>query len=312
MGAFQLQPEITFSELAEKWAEVHVTKVRPATWNGYATQLRRHILPCFADENLQNITNESVEHFMSHLMIGGLAPQTVTKCLRLLKLIIKQGVIWGYLYRSPCEYTKPPKTQSTREIRFLKPRELHLLINAAQPEHRALITVACLTGMRRGEILAISWEDVDLSKNRLFVRRAVSAGVISEPKSRYSKRFIDIPASLSEILKEHMVNQAKELAQNSQNLVFPNKNGKLMEHSSLFRHIFLPTLGRAGLPRVRFHDLRHSFASMLIDRGENIKYVQRVLGHSGVQITLDVYGHLMPDVGKEAAARSEEFFFSEK
>lgn len=182
-------------------------------------------------------------------------------------------------------------------------------MNAALPQHKALITVAALTGMRRGELLALSWADVDYLNNRLFVRRAVSGGKISMPKSRYSRRLISVPRSVMELLREHEAGQSAELPQNPLNLVFPNQSGNLMDHSSLFRYCFWPTLKRAGLPRRRFHDLRHSFASMLINRGENIKYVQRVLGHSSVQITLDVYGHLLPDVGREAAERLEELFF---
>ncbi len=309
LGELLLQVDITFNELTAKWAKVHEGKVRPKTWEGYSHYLRRQILPYFADYPAKNINAESIDNFLSHCLAAGLAPQTVTKYFRLLKQILQQGVIWGYLNRNPGEYVKPPKPGLRKEAHFLTPRELQVLMEAALPQHEALISVACLTGMRRGELLALSWDDVDYLNNRLFVRKAVSGGKISMPKSQYSRRLINIPRSVMELLRKHEARLRAELPQNLLDLVFPNKSGNLMEHSSLFRYCFWPTLKRAGLPRIRFHDLRHSFASMLIHRGENIKYVQRVLGHSSVQVTIDVYGHLLPDVGREAAERLEEFFF---
>lgn len=194
-------------------------------------------------------------------------------------------------------------------MHFLSQEELSTLIGATPLEHRALIATACLTGMRRGELLALSWDDVDFLNSRLHVRRAVSGRKIAEPKSKYSRRVISIPTTLMEMLKSEQLRQAVELPENPDNLVFPNQCGHLMDHSTLMRHVFWPALKRAGLPRVRFHDLRHSFASMLIHRGENVKYIQRVLGHSSIQTTLDVYGHLLPEAGAEAAERLEQAFF---
>jgi integrase len=312
LGEFQILPDVTFAEFAKTWLIIKSSRVRSRTLRGYEIHLKRQLLPYFGRYKLKKISTEMVERFVADLLEVGLTPQTAAKYLGTLKQVLKQAVIFGYISRNPAEYVKPPRATSKREIQFLSPAEMQALIDAALPEHKALIATACLTGMRQGELLALSWDDVDFLNNRIHVRRAVSGRKISEPKTRHSKRVINVPPTLIEMLKEHQLRQMVELPQNPNNLVFPNQNGNLMDHSTLLRYIFWPTLKRAGLRKIRFHDLRHSFASLLIHRGENIKYIQRVLGHSSIQITLDVYGHLLPEAGVEAAERLEEFFFAER
>lgn len=311
LGEYLNLPDITFAELAEKWKQVHTGRVRLRTMRGYETHLRRHLIPYFGKHKVKTISAEMIERFISELLSTGLSPKTVGYYLKTLKLVLKQGIIWGYLSRNPSEFVKSPKVTAIRETNFLTPEEMQALIDAALPKHKALIAMACLTGIRQGELLALSWDDIDFRSNRIHIKRAVSSRKIQEPKSQYSRRVINVPETLIGMLKEHRVRLLVELPENPDNLVFPNERGHLMDHSSLLRYIFWPTLRRAGLPKIRFHDLRHSFASMLIHRGENIKYVQRVLGHSSVQITLDIYGHLLPDAGQEVAERLEEFFFSD-
>lgn len=311
IGEYRALPDITFSELSKKWAAAHAGKVRPKTMKGYEIHLKRHIIPYFGRYKVKAISAELIEKFIAGLLESGLTPQTTVHYLRTLKIVLKQGVIWGYIGRNPGEYVKPPRT-SQKEIIFFSESELGILINAALPEHKALIATACLTGMRQGELLALSWDDIDFQNNRLYIRRAVSGGKLGETKSKYSMRVIDVPQSLMQLLKEHQLRQTVELGQNPHNVVFASQRGNLMERSNLCRCIFWPTLKRAGLPKIRFHDLRHSFASMLIHRGENIKYIQRTLGHSNVQVTLNVYGHLLPEVGAESAARLEQAFFAKK
>lgn len=311
-GTYRELKDITFNELSEKWEEVHAGKVRPRTMSGYRVHLRRHLIPYFGRYKAKGISAEMIEKFLSALLATGLSPRTVGYYLKTLKLILKQGVIWGYLSRNPGEFVKAPKVIERKEMHFLTANEMQVLIDAALPQHKAILATACLTGMRQGELLALSWDDIDFLNNRIHVRRAVSGRKISDPKSQYSRRVISIPKSLIEMLKEHQVRQLVELPENPDNLVFTNQSGHLMDHSSLLRYVYWPTLKRAGLPKIRFHDLRHSFASMLIHRGENIKYIQRTLGHSSVQITLDIYGHLLPEAGQEAAERLEEFFFTRK
>lgn len=308
VGEYRALPEITFAELAKKWSETHAGKVRPKTMEGYQIHLRRHILPYFGRYKVKAITAESIEQFITSLLSATLAAQTAIHYLRTLKLILKQGVIWGYLSRNPGEYVKPPR-RTKKEIAFFSQEELNVLIERTIPEHKPMIATAVLTGMRRGELLALSWGDIDFLNHRIHIRHAISGRKLSEPKSRHSRRVINVPRGLAELLREHQLRQTVELEQNADNLVFPNQNGKLMDHSTLLRHIFWPALRMSGLPKIRFHDLRHSFASMLINRGENIKYIQRVLGHSSVQITLDVYGHLLPEAGAESAERLDQAFF---
>ena len=189
---------------------------------------------------------------------------------------------------------------------FLSPEEMAALMKTTEEENRCLIMCACLTGMRQGEILGLEWGDIDFDSSRIFVRRTYQKGRFYEPKTSYSKRAIVIPESLLEALKEHQIRQMVNGTASVADLVFPNEVGKPIDPRNLVRRIFWPALVRAGLRRVRFHDLRHSYAAALLSKGENPKFIQRQLGHSRIQITLDLYGHLLPEAERDVAARLEQ------
>ena len=165
-------------------------------------------------------------------------------------------------------------------------------IAATDKKHKALIVTACYTGMRQSALLGLKWGDVDYAKSRIFVRRTLQSGRFYEPKTAYSRRNITVPRQVIEALEEHQARQAVELAENELELVFPNEAGKPIDGMNLYHRIFVPTLKRAGLRHVRFHDLRHSYAAALISAGENPKWIQRQLGHSSIQVTMDICGHL--------------------
>ena len=158
------------------------------------------------------------------------------------------------------------------------------------------------------EILGLKWGDIDWSSRQIHVKRTYNHGRFYDPKSKASRRKIDLAPQLIKALKEWRLASRFNV---ENDLVFPNPEGKPQNHTRMLRKSFHPTLIRAELPRMRFHDLRHTYASMLIEQGENIKYVQAQLGHSSIHMTLDVYGHLMDTVNQEAASRLGEFVFGD-
>lgn len=304
VGEYRDVPEVTLKDFAAKWLKSHASNVRPKTFDCYRQHVENRILPYFGSRRLRQINTEDVEQFKASLSKEDISPSTVGKHLLTLKMILKTAVAWGYLNRNPAEFVKKPR-HVKKEVDFLTPIELGQLISATDEKHRALIITACYTGMRRGELLGLKWGDVDFAQGRIFVQRTLQSGRFYEPKTASSRRSVSVPQQVIDALKVHQARQAVELIENELELVFPNEAGKPMDGQNLYNRIFLPTLKLAELRQVRFHDLRHSYASALISAGENVKWIQKQLGHSSIQVTMDIYGHLLPEVEKDASARLE-------
>jgi integrase len=200
-----------------------------------------------------------------------------------------------------------------RQWRVGTPEQVQTLLCAVQGDRlHALYVLAVSTGMRQGELLALRWRDVDLAGSALAVRatlqRTKEEGyVLRTPKTKQSQRRITLGAVASAALRTHRARQAEErLAVGSEwdaslDLVFPNTLGRPMDATNLLHYHFYPLLKRAGLPRTRFHDLRHTAATLLLGRGVNPKIVSEMLGHASISITLDVYSHVLPDMQAHAA-----------
>jgi integrase len=196
-------------------------------------------------------------------------------------------------------------------------RDKYLVTNHVKPtigrlKVEALYVLAVHTGMRRGELLGLKWDDVDLEAATVRVRRTLTRTdngrhlALGEPKTKKSRRTVRLTQKAVEVLKSHRARQAEEklgigsLYQN-QGLVFAGEGGGLINPSNLRQRSFVPLLERAGLPRITFHDLRHTCASLLFQRNVHPKFVQELLGHTSVAITLDTYSHMLPGMGGEAA-----------
>lgn len=156
--------------------------------------------------------------------------------------------------------------------------------------------------MRLGELLALQWSDIDWKSGTIRVKRSVLNGTFQEPKTRNAIRVIGMSPMLTEVLREHLAVVPKSEA----GLVFCTEAGKIIDGANLRHRVFEPALKNAGLRKIRIHGLKHTFASLLINQGENFKYVQHQLGHASITTTVDRYGHLMPNahvyVGKRLDA----------
>ena len=195
-----------------------------------------------------------------------------------------------------------------------KEEEARTLLAVAQGDRwEALYVLALHTGMRQGELLALRWRDVDLARGTLQVRATLQRTkedgyTLTAPKTKHSQRRIKLGTAAVEALSAHRARQAEErlalgaIWDGTHDLVFPNTLGKPMDGIHLLRREFLPLLERAGLPRIRFHDLRHTAATLLLGRGVNPKIVSEMLGHASISITLDIYSHVLPDMQDQAAA----------
>lgn len=305
-GTYQEIKEIAFKDFAEKWLRDHIApRVKETTYRFYEGIIRCHLVPSFGECRLTSISTHQIEEYLARAQREtNLSPTSIGYDLRVLKTMLKRAVIWGYLARNPAEHISKPR-QTRKEMDFLTPSELRELLANVDPRHYPLFLTAVLTGMRRGELLALKWSDINWSTSQIHIRRSLSLGKMDEPKSNAGVRVIIVPPILISVLQEHHLTcPIGEL-----DLVFPNRDGEIIHAENLVRRHFLPALTRAGLRRIRFHDLRHTYASLLIAQGENIKFIQQQLGHSSAQVTLDRYGHLMPQVQQGAGERLQNSLF---
>jgi len=303
---YQEAEEIAFKDFAQKWLEDHAKpRVRIATFEGYRDMLKLHLVPYFGDQKLQKISAHSVEKYLSDKRKEGkLSPRTIGYHLFMLKTMFKRAIIWGYLYANPAQYIERPRAE-TKKMDFLTVEELQLFLKNVSPKFFPFFLTTVLTGMRRGELFALKWGDINWVTGQIHVRRAYVRERFQEPKSRAGTRAIVMPPILVKVLKRHKLSSpASDL-----NLVFPNEEGNPLNGGNIYNREFLPALRRAGLCKIRFHDLRHTYASLLIAQGENLKFIQQQLGHSSAQMTLDRYGHLMPQVQHGAGERLQNTVF---
>ncbi len=304
-GTFRKIQKITFPQFAEQWIRDYaMVQVKPSTLLNYKSMLSNSLVPFFGNIPLASITTADVQRYVAQRLGAGKSPSTVQKALVLLKGMLKQGIEWDYLKVNPASAVKPPRKPHI-EMDFLTPAEIPAFLDAIEPKWRPLFFTAIFTGMRLGELLALQWSDVDWHSETIHVRRSVWHGGFQEPKSQNSRRTIGMSPMLIGVLKDY-----SEIAPASDDdLVFCTDEGGIIDDANLRHRVFESSLTKAGLRKIRIHDLRHTYASLLINQGENLKYVQRQLGHASITTTVDRYGHLMPDAQKDASARLDATVF---
>ncbi|MFH2098773.1 MAG: site-specific integrase, partial [Pseudomonadota bacterium] len=193
-----------------------------------------------------------------------------------------------------------------KSIRVLGREEIQGFLEAVQsPKYRTLFMLAITSGARQGELLGLKWPDVDWKNRQIHIQRTFNNGAWFDTKSKASCRRVDLGPATMDALKGWLA----VCPESALGLVFPNEAGNPVNHNNMVRRHFQPALKAAGLPLIRFHDLRHTYASLLIDQGENIKYIQSQLGHSSPTVTLNVYAHLMSPVNQESARRLDSSLF---
>ncbi len=248
---------------------------------------------------------------------SGLSPATVQKIHAVLRKALAQAVRWSMIPRNVADAVKAPRP-APKEMRPLSPGQARKLLQASRG-HRleALYLLAVHTGMRQGELLALKWEDVDLNAGVIRVKRTLTrdGGRISlgEPKTRRSRRTVHLTGAAAEALRSHLERQLEDIGRlgdryRDHGLVFTSGVGTPIHPTHLRRRSFVPLLEAAGLPRIRFHDLRHTCATLLLARNVHPKYVQELLGHATVAITLDTYSHVIPGMGTQTARAMEDVF----
>jgi integrase len=293
-----------FSEVADGYLTSKQASIRHSTHEQYKGHVVNHLKSYFEKVKINHINFDAIEKFKQHSLAKGVTSPTLCKILITLGAILTHAVRMHYIDFNPAREVEKPKGNSLHgekdEMVILKPEEIRALLDATPTQKdRVLFMSAVLTGAREGELLGLKWDDFDWFNSQVHIRRTFNHGKFMEPKSKTSRRKIDLaPELVLELKKWKLACPNGEL-----NLVFPSETGQTMNAANMVTRNFFPALRRAGLPQIRFHDLRHGYASLLIAQGEHPKYIQSQMGHSSINVTMDIYGHLMDTVNQKAACR---------
>ena len=301
-----------FSEVADMWLKTKKPNLRHSTYKQYKGHLENHLKPFYEGYRINRINYDKVENFISNCFDKNITIATMKKIIINLGAIMTYAVRKRYVDYNPVRDAEKLKGRSehdeNKELDILTPADILSLFDAAPDlKHKTLFMAAVTTGLRQGELLGLKWIDIDWFNNQIHVNRTYNHFRFYEPKTKTSKRRVDVPPQMMKQLKEWKI----ACPSNDLDLVFPNETGKPMSALNMYNRKFLPSLKKAKLNKIRFHDLRHTWASLLIDQDENIKYIQKQMGHASIKTTIDTYGHLMKDVNKEAASRLGDAIFEQ-
>ena len=308
-------------------------RLRPRTLLDYKEKLKRYVRPLVGMRRLDRLTPLDVQGMISELAERGmphataekrkpLAPQTVRYAWAILSSALEQAMAWQMLSTNPARHVQLPKARR-REMHALEQEQTKRFREAiAGTRFEALFVVLLGTGLRPGEALALQWGDLDLDAARLSVRRTLPRRrqgdpvAFEDPKTKRSSRTVPLPSTVVQALKRHRAVQAQErlqagaLYRGDLDLVYANELGEPVNYRNLDRRHFKAALKRAGLPKtIRLYDLRHSFASLAMVAGANLKAIADRLGHASTKMTLDVYAHVLEPVEREATERIEHAVF---
>jgi integrase len=300
----------TLAEYLPAWLETRKVDLRAKTACHYSQVTRKHILPKIGNIALKDLSLARIEKFYSDLIQSGVGTRTIRICHNILHKSLEKAVRYGYITHNPAHGAALPRYKHS-EMKVLDQAQVgHFLVAIQSSPNRALYHLAITTGMRLGELFGLKWSDLQWMTGALHIQRQVQrvpgqGWSFVEPKTNAGRRTIVVCESALQVLQEHQAcqNELKEKVGErwqENDLIFPNGVGAPGDPSNL-RKDFQQTLTNAGLPIIRFHDLRHTAASLLLNNKGTVIAVSKMLGHSKSSITLDIYGHLYNESQVEVA-----------
>ena len=291
-----------FSDYAAKWIEAKVLSAKPSAMTTYRQHVKHHILPTFGNMPLAKITRSEVQDWVN-LKSKDLKPRTVVSIYGVLRQILRRAVIDEMLGKSPCTSIELPKAErETKEP--ISPADLNRIAQAIELRYHAFVIVAAGTGMRFSELAGLTVDRVDFLRKTIRVDRQLEREVqghgFTSPKTKASIRTIPVHQSVIEAISAHLARFGK----GEDDVIFSAEGGKKLRYSNFRRRIWVPAVGQvAGLPsKTGIHALRHSYASILIEGGEQPKVIQERLGHASIVETMNTYGHLFPSSAERTRA----------
>lgn len=318
----------TVGQFLDYWLEQIIKlRARPTTYARYKSIITHHLKPHLGHIRLDKLAPEEVQAMLGALRTkpGGragatsrsLAPKSVQNVRIVLRAALNQALKWGRVTRNVATLVDPPRVEKFVIAPLTREQAQQLLDSVRGDRFEALYRLALSLGLRRGEVLALHWSDLDFTKRTLKVAGSVQVidgkPQIVAPKTASSVRTLPLPDVLAQVLLRHREQQERERAANDEEwnalkLVFPSTNGQLVWPRSLSVG-FKRVLRNAGLPETtRFHDLRHSCATLLIQQGVHLRVVMEILGHSSITTTADTYAHVLPETQRDATSKLDALF----
>lgn len=302
----------TLGSFLRRWLDLKQGQVRQGTWRRYEQIVRAHLLPSLERVRLARLTPQDVAACLGCVETSTSA-YTARGAREVLRTALNQALRWELVSRNVAALTDAPRHRA-RQIQPLTPEQAATLLDAVA-DHRleGLITVAVGLGLRQGEALGLRWEHVDLETAVLAVRQTLERGGpeprFGEPKTERSRRTITMPGVVAAALRRHRKRQLEErLAAGARwvdsGLVFTSPIGTAVDRSGL-QKAFKALLRKAGLPDIRYHDLRHTAATLLLTQGVAARTIMETLGHSQISLTMNTYSHVMPKLRQDAAAKMD-------
>ncbi len=311
MGRDEKSPAPTLKQYYERFKEVWATTIRENSFRVYDSSFRIHILPVLGNYRLDEIDREKMEKFVTGLVKRGLAKATIQLILAPLNLLYRRAIKHKIILENPASEMSEFYRQAPASYAYIEPlteEECVLFLRTAaekEPDGYPVLLCGLHTGMRVGELAALQWPDIDWNGKFIFVQRQFACGVVSPLKTKHARRKVDCSDELLEILRKLRKQRLEEWMRrglpNFPDWVFCSSFGSPDCWSANKRYVLKQTLKKAGLRRIRFHDLRHTYASLLLAQGEPVTYVSNQLGHSNPQITLSVYAHWIPNKSQHQA-----------
>lgn len=338
-GGYIEPSRLYFGEWLDIWYNEYAkTNLRPTTWDNYGRWINNHIKPELGGILLSELQPSQIQKFYNKKLKekklngrpGTLSPRSVRYMHVIINQCLEQALREGKIYRNPAKATRPPK-QEKKEAAFLTEKQIkELLKNISTDRWFAAFFTALGTGLRLGELCALKWKNVDLEKRLIHVKESVArvknedkAGsktklIFQPPKTAKGKRVVPIPEEVAIELKKWKARQAQEELRikisglyKNDGFVFTWEDGRMVEPGTLSKH-FLKLMRANGIEGISFHNLRHSYASLLLKAGEHPKVVQELLGHSTIQVTMDTYSHVDPEIKEKAAESINNIFKRER
>ena len=317
-GVLATGPHQKLGDYLMHWLETthRPPMVRTSTYVQYRSLIKTHLVPGLGHIYVHKLTPQEIQAFYAR-KLQKLKPGTVNEIHRVLRCALGDAVKWNLVTRNAASLVSAPHAERYRgpTLTVEQARQLISLVKGNRME--VVLTLAVLTGMRRGEICALRWTDIDFDKKVLYVNRTVNRFsklglVVNDPKSKSSRRKIELADLVIEVLQEHREHQGQERtwagdAWADQGLVITSIYGGFVEPAYVWKR-FQQLLQKCELPRMRFHDLRHSAATILLAMGVELKVIQELLGHSTIAITADIYAHLLPSMQQDAMKKLDERF----
>jgi integrase len=301
----------TFDAYADCWMKDYArVECKTSTADGYEGVLRQYLRPRFGSKRLGEVSRDDIKALINELVAKELSRNTVRNALCVIRGIFNHAIEGAVLESNPAarlgRFTRTAKTAETKGV-ALTPAEVKSFLEAAKEicaDYYALFLTAMRAGLRRGELVALQWGDIQFGKDEsdpnrfMIVRHNYVRREHTTTKSKKSRR-VDLSRELRHVLIELRDKRLLEAFLKGKNdisdeLVFRSPEGSILDPDNLYHRYFLPVLMKAGIRKVRLHDLRHTFGSLLIQNGASIVYVKEQMGHSSIQITVDIYGHLIP------------------